>query len=101
MGTKEAKENKDGTWEIKCPVMYNDEPLTAFANVIYAIDPIDAPNHRYDGLSEMAATSDYAFAWPDDLQAAGVKTCKVQERLIDDFSAGLRDWGGRLDSSHA
>jgi hypothetical protein len=60
----------------------------------YAMDPIKAPNHSYNGLNEMAATSDYAYAWPDQLQAAGVKAQKIQNRQIDDFSAGLRDWSG-------
>ncbi len=92
--------NKDGSWQVKCPVMYDDEPLFAFANVIYAIDPIDAPSHRYHGLNEMAATSEYAFAWPEELRAAGVKPRPMRERLIDDFSAGLRDWSGSLANGH-
>jgi dienelactone hydrolase len=92
--------NSDGTWQIQCPVLYDDEPLSAFANVIYEIDPIEAQNHRFDGLSEMASTSEYAWAWPDALQAASVKPQKIQNRLIDDFSLGLRDWTGKLDNGH-
>lgn len=98
--TGESTQNEDGSWEIPCPVTATDEPLMAFANVIYAIDPINAPNHRYNGLCEMAATSDYAYAWPDQLQAAGVKAQNIQNRLIDDFSAGLRDWTGSLQSNY-
>lgn len=98
--TGESKQNADGSWEIQCPVLSTDEPLMAFANVIYAIDPIRAPNHRYNGLSEMADTSDYAYVWPDQLQAAGVKALKIQNRQVDDFSAGLRDWSGDLRNSY-
>jgi len=98
--TGDPEKNADGTWETACPVMHLDEPLFAFANVIYAIDPIQAPNHRYHGLSEMAATSDYAYAWPDQLQAAGIKAVPAKNRMVDDFSAGLRDWGGDLRNGH-
>ena len=98
--TGESKQNADGSWETQCPLVSTDEPLMAFANVIYAIDPIKAPHHPYNGLSEMAATSDYAYVWPDQLQAASVKTQKIQNRLIDDFSAGLRDWTGSLENNY-
>nr|MBC8481882.1 hypothetical protein [Planctomycetota bacterium] len=98
--TGEPKSNADGSWQIKCPVLYNDEPLFAFANVIYEIEPIKAPHHRYNGLSEMAATSNYAYAWPEQLQAANIKPQKTQNRLIEDFSAGLRDWSGSLGNGH-
>ena len=98
--TGKPTRNDDGSWQIECPVLYTDEPLFAFANVIYAIDPIDAPHSRYNGLSEMAATSNYAYAWPDRLQASGVKPQKVRNRLIEDFSAGMRDWSGSLGNGH-
>jgi dienelactone hydrolase len=98
--TGESKQNADGSWEIQCPLVSRDEPLMAFANVIYAIDPIQAPHHRYNGLSEMAATSDYAYAWPEQLQAAGVKAQNIQSRLIDDFASGLRDWTGSLENNY-
>lgn len=90
--TGDPTKNSDGSWQIKCPVSFNDEPLFAFANVIYAIEPINAPNHSYNGLSEMAVTSDYAYAWPEQLLASDVKPQTTSNRLIDDFSAGGRDW---------
>ncbi len=98
--TGDSKPTADGSWEIQCPVLALDEPLMAFANVIYTIDPIQAPNHSYNGLDEMAVTSEYAWAWPDQLQAAGVKTQMIQNRQIDDFAAGLRDWSGSLKNSY-
>lgn len=90
--TGTPKKNADGTWQIQCPLSFNDEPLFAFANAIYAIDPIKAPNHSYNGLSEMAVSSDYAYAWPAQVQAANVKTQATSNRLIDDFAKGGRDW---------
>jgi cephalosporin-C deacetylase-like acetyl esterase len=93
--------NVDGTWQIKCPLSFNDEPLFAFANAIYEIDPIKAPNHSYNGLSEMAVSSDYAWAWPKDLQAAQIKPQVKSNRLIDDFARGGRDWTrSGLDNSN-
>jgi dienelactone hydrolase len=98
--TGDPTHNADGRWEIPCPVIYTDEPLTAFANLIYEIDPIQAPHHKYNGQSEMAVSSDSAYASPEDLQAAGVKASPSRKRMIDDFSAGLRDWGGNLSNGH-
>ena len=94
--TGKAQQISDKSWKMKCPVMYKDEPLTAFANVIYEIPVIKAPQHRYNGISEMASTSNYAYAWPDELQQTNIKTITKHNRLIDDFSAGLRDWDGSL-----
>ncbi len=99
--TGSPKKNEDGTWQIKCPLSFNDEPLFAFANAIYEIDSIKAPNHSYNGLSEMAVSSDYAWAWPKALQAANVKPQAVSHRLIDDFTNGGRDWTrSGLDNSY-
>ena len=94
--TGNPKKNDDGSWQIKCPLVYSDEPLFAFANVIYAIEPIDAPYCRYDGWCEMAVTSNYAYAWPNQIREAGVQSQQMHDRMIDDFSAGLRDWSGSL-----
>jgi dienelactone hydrolase len=98
--TGEPQPSADGSWQIKTPLVYNDEPLTAFANVIYEIEPIDAPHHSYNGLSEMAATSEYVWAWPDELLATGVRARPINHRVIDDFNVGLRDWGGSLSNGH-
>ena len=98
--TGDPKKNADGTWQIKCPLSFDDEPIFAFANVVYEIDPIKAPNHSYNGLSEMAVSSDYIWAWPKDMAAAGVKAQPAANRLIDDFSHGGRDWkADQLDQS--
>jgi hypothetical protein len=90
--TGEPKTNDDGSWQIQCPVCFNDEPLFAFANAIYEIDPIKAPNHGYNGLSEMAVSSDYAYAWPEQLLSANVTPHLVPNRLFEDFAKGGRDW---------
>jgi len=97
--TGKPSKNADGTWQIKCPAFYADEPLFAFANAVYEIAPIKAPHTPYNGLSEMAVSSNYSWAWPENLQAAKVKPQATSNRLIDDFSNGGRDWlGGNLNS---
>jgi dienelactone hydrolase len=93
-------QNKDGSWEMQCPVINTDEPLMAFANLIFEINPIFAPGHRYNGLEEMAVTSNYTWAWPEQLQQAQVKINQIQSRLIDDFFFGLRDWAGNLQNNY-
>jgi dienelactone hydrolase len=99
--TGNPKQNEDGSWRIQCPLSFDDEPLFAFANAIYAIDPIKAPNHSYNGLNEMAVSSEYAWAWPKDLQEAKVKPQANSNRLIDDFANGGRDWTrAGLDNSY-
>jgi dienelactone hydrolase len=99
--TGDPKKNEDGSWQIKCPLSFSDEPLFAFANFIYAIEPIKAPSHSYNGVSEMAVSSDYAWAWPKELQEATVKPQPAANRLIDDFARGGRDWNrSGLDNSY-
>lgn len=99
--TGEAIDNKNGSWQIKCPLSYIDEPIFAFANIVYAIDPIKAPKHSYNGISEMAVSSNYAWAWPKDLESAQIKPQMASNRLIDDFANGGRDWTrSSLDNSY-
>ena len=99
--TGEPKKNDDGSWQIQCPLSFNDEPIFAFANFIYAIDPIKAPKHSYNGLSEMAVSSEYSWAWPKELQEAQIKPQTKANRLIDDFANGGRDWTrSSLDNSY-
>ena len=58
----------DGTWSIQTPVSNLEEPLFAFANVIYDL------GSRYDGRSGVAVSSNYVYAWPEELKAAKVKS---------------------------
>ena len=63
----------NGIWSIQTPVSDLDKPLFAFANFIYEVEPIQVAVRLYNGKTEMCVTSEYAFAWPEELQAAAVK----------------------------
>ena len=87
---------KGETWEGRCPIFYEDEPLFAYANVTYGIEHnLKAPNVAQ--TKELLVTSSYHMATPDELTSAGVKPIGKPDRLIDDFSRGLHDWTGHLN----
>jgi hypothetical protein len=72
------------TWTAKLPILSTDQPLFAFANVIY-------PQKK--GYSERFAISSMMHtASPKDLRMAGVKATDRPSRVIDDFSRGWEDW---------
>jgi pimeloyl-ACP methyl ester carboxylesterase len=83
------------TWTAKCPLMNLDQPLFAYANVVY-----DTPTpYRHvahppgQGDSEVFAISSRVLnAAPAQLRAAGVKATDQPERMIDDGARGWRDW---------
>jgi dienelactone hydrolase len=80
-------------WEARCPVFYIDEPLFAFANITYSLDhEIPLPAGYSRTISEVAFSSQYCLAYPDQLQKAGVKATEKTYRVIDDFSRGFHDW---------
>jgi alpha-L-fucosidase 2 len=65
----------DGVWSSQAPVHDLGKPLFAFANLIYEIEPVQTSVPRYKDKSELCVTSEYAWAWPDELKAAGIKAC--------------------------
>ena len=67
------------TWSVPTPVSDHEQPLFAFANFIYEIAPLDLPGSRINGRTDMAVTSNYVYAWPKALKAAGVKECLALE----------------------
>ncbi|MBC8481574.1 MAG: hypothetical protein H8D47_02790, partial [Planctomycetes bacterium] len=80
-------------WEAKCPVFYTDEPLFAFANITYGIGrELPLPSGYSKTISEVAISSQYQAAYPDQLKKANVKATEKPKRLIDDFSRGFHDW---------
>jgi dienelactone hydrolase len=56
----------EGTWSVQTPVSTLEEPLFAFANVIYDL------GSQYDSRSGVAVSSTYVYAWPEELKAANV-----------------------------
>ncbi len=93
---RDAMAVKDGSrWKAGCPVLSLDQPLFAYANVIY-----DTPA-QYRNLSQspgqensdtFAISTRELSSSPSQLQAAGVKATDKPERMIDDGSRGWRDW---------
>jgi hypothetical protein len=82
-------------WRASCPVLSLDQPMFAFANVIYQLPdryhdiPVSAGN-RPTGM--FALSSRVRSVTADELRRAGVKATAVHERMIDDGSHGWRDW---------
>lgn len=82
---------KEATWTAKLPILAIEQPLFAFANVVYrlkkeASEPF-APSTEQFALSSMLHT-----AAPKDLQRAEVKATDKPTPLIDDFAHGWGDW---------
>jgi pimeloyl-ACP methyl ester carboxylesterase len=89
-------------WQATCPVMKLDQPLIAYANVLY---DTPAPYRHVAHAPGQADTDVFALSSrvltvaPAQLQAAGVKATDHPERLIDDGSRGWHDWY-RLNWGH-
>jgi len=93
---RDARAGKDGdAWKAACPVTSLDEPIFAFANVMY-----DAPaGYRHgprgtgrDSAGRFVISSRVVSAGPAALGAAGVRATDKPDRLIDDGSRGWHDW---------
>jgi hypothetical protein len=92
----------DDRWQADCPVMNLDEPIIAFANVVY-----DAPE-AYRAASQMTdnglaggfvISSRLRSAAPAALRAAGVQATDRPDRVVDDGTRGWHDWY-RLNWGH-
>jgi hypothetical protein len=89
-------------WQASCPMMSLDQPVFAFANVIY-----DTPLHYrrvaqpqgQDNSDTFAISSRVVSVSSRQLQDAGVKPTDKVERLIDDGARGWHDWY-RLNWAH-
>lgn len=84
---------KDGdNWVAELPILDINEPLFAFANVVYEIEkgfPVPMGSLITD---ELSICSEYKMAFPDEYSANGVQATAKVSRLIDDFSRGWHDW---------
>lgn len=89
---RSAEARKKGvTWTAKLPILTVDQPLFAFANVVYPLkkaesEPFARPTERF-AISSMLHT-----IAPDGLKRAEVTATDKRSPLIDDFSHGWRDW---------
>ncbi|MEZ6139153.1 MAG: acetylxylan esterase [Zavarzinella sp.] len=79
------------TWTSKLPVMSVEQPLFAFANVVYKIQkansaPQSPPTERY------AISSMLHLAAPKTLVAKSVSATDKTDPIIEDFQHGWGDW---------
>ena len=93
---RDAQAAKSGEqWIAACPVMTLQQPIFAYANVVYETPPAyrDGPQPAGQEKSDTFAISSRVLsASPAQLQAAGVKATDPSERLIDDGMRGWHDW---------
>ncbi len=86
----DARRNKDA-WTAKLPILAVDQPLFAFANVVYGLkkeesEPFARPTERF-AISSMVHT-----VVPLELERANVVATDKPNPVIDDFSHGWQDW---------
>ena len=100
---RDAKALKIGRqWKAQCPVMNLDQPIFAYANVVYETPaqyrtgPQQAGQENSDTF---AISSRVLSAGPAQLQAAKVKATDKPDRQIDDGTRGWHDWY-RLNWGH-
>jgi hypothetical protein len=82
-------------WKADCPVMGLDQPIFAFANVIYETPSPYRTGPQMHGVSESdtyAISSRVSWASPNELKSSGVKATDRPDRLIDDGTRGWHDW---------
>jgi len=89
---RSAEAKKTGaTWTAKLPILNVEQPLFAFANVVYELKkaepvPFAQPTEHF-AISSMLHTVP-----PSELKHAEVKATDESSTLIDDFSHSWRDW---------
>jgi dienelactone hydrolase len=87
----EAKKASDNYWTGRLPILSVDQPLFAFANVVYKLknsesEPHARPTERY------ALSSTLHTVTPKEVAANGASATDKADPVIDDFTHGLRDW---------
>ena len=82
-------------WNAVCPVMSLEQPIFAYANVIYETPAPyrTGPQRAGQGNSDTFAISSRVLsAGPAQLQAAKVKATDEPDRMIDNGARGWHDW---------
>ncbi len=93
---RDARAVKDGgQWRASCPILSLDQPVFAYADVVYDTPPACRNVAQPPGQTNtdtFAISSRVLSASPAHLRAAGTKATDTQERMIDDGSRGWHDW---------
>lgn len=87
----DATRLSDGSWTGKLPLLSVEQPLFAFANVVYKTKK--TPSEPYARPTEQFALSSLLHtAIPDELAMHKIQATDEVEAVIDDFRHGWRDW---------
>jgi hypothetical protein len=84
-----------GSWRAACPVLSLDQPIFAYANVVYDTPPQYRRVAHAPGQGDtdtFVLSSRVLSVAPAALRAAGVRATDAPDRRIDDGSRGWRDW---------
>lgn len=88
----EVRDEGDGLYSGACPVFDSSEPLFAFANLTYRIPDMLPARPGVAATDFLTVSSEYQSAYPETLQAAGVRETNSMHREIEDFSRAWQDW---------
>lgn len=78
-------------WTASLPVLNTDQPLFAFANVLYRLKETDSAPHGRP-VNRYAISSMLHTASPKELRESGVVATDKADPVIDDFAHAWRDW---------
>ena len=93
---RDARAVKTGKqWQADCPVLNLEQPIFAFANVVYET-PLQyrtgPQTAGQENSNTFAISSRVLSAAPAQFQASGVKATDEPDPLIDDGTRGWQDW---------
>jgi hypothetical protein len=82
-----------GEWKAELPILSIEQPLFAFANVVYRLEAPSGPAAPHERSTDVfALSSQLHTATPEQLRESGVRATDRQASQIDDFAHGFRDW---------
>lgn len=90
---RSAETNKAGDklWTGRLPILSVDQPLFAFANVLYKLKKSESEPHART-TERFALSSMMHTVAPKDVAANGASATDKADPVIDDFTHGWRDW---------
>jgi hypothetical protein len=89
---RSAEVKKSGvTWTGKLSILSVDQPLFAFANVVYKVKEFESEPHARP-TERFAISSMLHTVAPKDVAATGVSATDKTDPVIDDFVHGWQDW---------
>ena len=85
------RKGESGSWTAELPILSNDQPLFAFANVHYRLEK-QVPVQFARPTSTFTISSLIHTATPEQLKHNRVLATDRRSLLIDSFAHGFRDW---------